>query len=174
MSPGRTAIAGALTLGLALATAALSNLRVDLGGANAGAAVRLSWRLEPIRVEECRPLSAEEQARLPAHMRRTEECTGDFVDYELDVAVDGVHTVDTLSPSGLRRDRPVYVLVNRSVSPGTHGVDVTFRALLPEGARAEGPARLTWSGEMELEPGEVGLITLGDTGDALLRVDGPG
>ena len=171
MSPIRKATAATVTLGLALATAALSAWPVRSNEPEA--VVRLSWRLEPIRVEECRTLTSEEQARLPAHMRRTEECTGNFVDYALHFVVDGVPVVDTVSPSGLRRDRPVYVLVDRSVSPGAHEVDVTFTALLPDGSQTDGPTRLTWSGAMELQAGEVGLITLDEAGGSLLRPERP-
>jgi hypothetical protein len=163
--------AGMVTLLVALATGALSAW--PMAGGDGSAVVRLSWRTDPIRVEECRPLSEEEQARLPAHMRRTEECTGDSVDYELRVSFGGEEFVDTVAPSGLRRDRPVYVLRNHPVPPGAHSVAVTFTALLPEEVPSpDRPARLTWSGRMELEAGEVGLITLDESGRTLLRSGG--
>lgn len=139
-----------------------------------GAVVRLSWRMEPVRVEECRTLTDEELADIPAHMRRSEECVGEFVDYELVLAVDGRNALaDTIAPSGLRRDRPVYVLHDESVDAGRRRVEVTFSALVPADYVSEdGPTTLRWTGEMALEPGEVGLLTLGPAERRLVRVEG--
>ena len=140
-----------------------------------GAVVRLSWRMEPLRVEECRTLTDEELADVPAHMRRTEECTGGTVDYELVLTIDDREAlVDTVAPSGLRRDRPVYVLHDQAVSAGRHHVAVAFSALVPADYVSEdGPTTLRWTGEMDLEPGEVGLVTLGSSERRLVRAGAP-
>jgi hypothetical protein len=169
VTAGRKVASALATMALAAATAGLS--RVPMSTADGDAFVRLSWRTEPIRVEECRTLTEEELAEIPAHMRRTEECTGYFVDYEVTLEVDGHEPmVDTVAPSGLRRDRPVYVLRDRPVRPGRHSVDVSFTALVPESFEPDDqPIALEWSGPMELVPGEVGLVTLDDTGRSLLR-----
>lgn len=168
MTPGVTIRAGVVSVVLAAVITALSQWPVSM--ADEGAFVRLSWRTEPIRVEECRRFTDEELAGIPSHMRRAEECTGDFVDYELTLVLDGgTPSVDTLSPSGLRRDRPVYVLHDEAVAAGVHGVEVTFRALVPEGFEVtDRPVTLTWSGEVPLVARQVGLITLDPTGTAFV------
>jgi hypothetical protein len=101
-------LAAAVTAGIGVLIALLSQWPVER--ASGDSIIRLSWRTEPLRAEECRTLTEEELAAVPAHMRRAQECVGEYVDYELSVTVDGVSRVDTLSPSGLRHDRPVYVL----------------------------------------------------------------
>ena len=132
--------------------------------------VRLSWRTEPVRVEACRTLTEEELADVPAHMRRTEECSGDFADYELTLRVgEGEPWVDTISPAGLRHDRPVYVLHDERVSAGTHRVRVSFSALVPPGFESDTPVTLTYEEDMTLAPRQIGLVTLDPTGTVLLR-----
>jgi hypothetical protein len=149
--------------------AGLSRWPLDTGSEES--VFRLSWRADPIRVEACRQLTEQEIAELPAHMRRVEECTGGFADYELLVAIDDRQVLaDTLSPSGLRGDRPVYVFHNEQVTPGAHRVDVSFTALIPEDVpNAEDPVTLTWEGKVTVAPREVGLLTLDPTGTALVR-----
>ncbi|NIR39672.1 MAG: hypothetical protein GWO22_28105, partial [Actinobacteria bacterium] len=64
----------------------LSRMPTPVAGVD-GALLRLSWRLRGVSIEECRTLSREELEALPAHMRRTEECTGRTVGYLLRVDV---------------------------------------------------------------------------------------
>ncbi len=169
MTPVERLVAAAVTIPFALALGAFSAWTVQ-GDADR-ASVRLSWRNAPIRVEECRPLTEEEQAGIPAHMRRSEECTGYTVDYELRLEIEGLPAiVDTVAPSGLRRDRPVYVLLNQAVPAGERTVRVAFTALVPDDFEPEElPARLEWSGVMDLDAGQVGLLTLDETGRTLIR-----
>lgn len=172
MTTGQKLASALVTVALLAITAGLS--QVPTRSADGDALVRLSWRTEPIRVEECRTLTEEELAEVPAHMRRTEECTGYFVDYEVRLEIDGQEpTVDTIAPSGLRRDRPVYVLRDRPIPPGRHSVTVTFSALVPESFEPDDrPVTLEWAGSMDLGPGEVGLVTLDDRGRSLVRETG--
>ncbi|MDX1646566.1 MAG: hypothetical protein R3304_05445 [Longimicrobiales bacterium] len=164
-----------VTVALTVALGALSQWPVHQEPDEA--VVRLSWRTEPVRVEECRALTEEELAGVPAHMRRTEECVGGFVDYALTLAIDGRQALtDTLAPSGLRRDRPVHVLHDETVDPGKHRVEVTFSALVPaeDPRREDGSVTLRWSGQMSLEPGEIGLVTLGPSQSRLVHRDPDG
>lgn len=134
------------------------------------AVIRLSWRTAPVRVEECRTLTEEELSRMAPHMRRPQECTGGFADYELRLEVQGdVVQVDTLQPAGLRQDRPVYVFSDRLVDPGSYEVSVTFSALVPTNMVEGAGAPLHWDGVLALEPGEIGLLTLDPTGSRLQR-----
>lgn len=163
MTPARL-IGLAVALGFGAGIAWLSALEVNNG--DGGALLRLSWRTQPIRVEQCRTLSDDELAALPAHMRRAEECTGGFVDYELTVAVDGALVLaDTVAPSGVRRDRPIYVLRDHRLTPGPADVAVSFRALVPDGYEdPERPILREWSGSLELVPGQIALLTLDRAG----------
>jgi hypothetical protein len=167
----RLAVLG-VSLLAALAIAALS--RLPFAEADpVTSVVRLSWRTQGVQIRECRQLTEEELARIPEHMRRTEECVGRVTDYELVVAVDGaLALVDTVSPSGARRDRPVYVFRDLSVSPGPHTVEVTFVPLLPPDLDGvDGAEALTWDGTVDLTAGERALITLDAAGASLLRRD---
>jgi hypothetical protein len=169
MGAARQVAAFVVAAALCLGIAALSQwpTRTEPGPA----VVRLSWRTEPVRVEACRTLTPEELEGVPAHMRRTEECAGDFADYELRLRVDGEGVrVDTISPSGLRADRPVYVLVDAPVEPGRHEVHVRFTALVPADVEAETPPALEWRGPMTLGADEIGLLTTTPDGTALRTV----
>jgi len=169
VSAGEKVLGIVATVVAALAIAAASQWSVRAGSDQA--LVRLSWRAEPIRVEECRTLTDEELAEIPAHMRRSEECTGLYVDYELRLVIDGREAyVDTIAPAGMRRDRPIYVIHDEPILAGDHEVTVRFSALLPEGYESDdGPAELEWSGPFPLAPYEVGLITLDADGASLER-----
>jgi hypothetical protein len=135
------------------------------------AVVRASWRTAGIAIEECRSLTEEELAEIPAHMRRPEECVGRVADYELFIAVDGeTQLVDTVAPAGLHNDRPIYVFRDLPVSPGQHSVEVRFAALIPEDYDpGDAPVEFRWSGEMSLQPGDVGLVTTDASGSRLER-----
>ena len=92
--------------------------------------IRLSWRALGHEVEHCQPLSAQELARQPAHMRRTEKCSGRIDPYRLIVTIDGMRVLDTvIRAAGARGDRPVFVLYDLAVAPGERELDVQFREL---------------------------------------------
>lgn len=91
------------------------------------ARLRLSWSARPERIEVCRRLSAEEQARRQEHMRQQVECEGGFATYTLRVEVDGRAIGETvIHGAGLRHDRPLYLLRDYPVPPGRHRVRVTL------------------------------------------------
>ena len=125
-SPGRWAAALVATaIGLAAlrwATAAPLPFRSP-----GEARLRLSWTARPERIEVCRALSAEELARRPEHMRQRVECEGTFATYALRVRLgDSVAGDLVVTGAGLRQDRPMHVLREFSLSPGTRRVQVTF------------------------------------------------
>jgi hypothetical protein len=83
------------------------------------AQVRLSLSARPERVEQCRQLTDEELAKLPAHMRLRIQCDGFSASYRLTIAVNGESLVlDTLRGGGLRHDRPIHVFREYDVTPG--------------------------------------------------------
>jgi ferredoxin len=127
---GPFAWAGAfmLTAALLLATASLSQIRA--GGEPPQGAVRLAWRLPGQSWLDCRPLSKEEIERLPAHMRRTQDCRTVHLHYRLRAWVDGALRVDReVAPLGARGDRPLYVDEDVAVAPGARSVKVEFEPL---------------------------------------------
>lgn len=103
------------------------------------AELRLAWRYRSERVQQCRRLSEEEQEKLPAHMRRTEDCTRGLRPYRLTVAVDGAEAgvgfVDTVRARGAESDRPLFVFRRISLAPRSHAVRVLF-APVGEGGHA--------------------------------------
>lgn len=154
MRAGR-AVAAALVAGaatLALGYGSRAPWRADDGSA----AVRLAWRARSELVEECRPLSEEERARRPVHMRRTEVCETRPVAYLLRVAVDGrVLLADTVRSSGARADRPVHVSRELRVPPGERALDVAFLPL----SDGPDPAGLRLAARVRLAPREVALVS---------------
>jgi hypothetical protein len=91
------------------------------------ARLRLSWSARPERIEVCRRLSAEEQARLAEHMRQRVVCEGSFATYTLRVDVGGAAVAeDVIRGAGLRNDRPMYLLREYRVPAGRHRIRVTL------------------------------------------------
>ncbi len=149
-----------------LATAALGALsRVPYTGRRGtDAYVRLAWRTRGERVETCRRLSPEELARIPAHMRREEECVGHILPYRLEVTLDdSLATRDSVASKGARADRPLYVFQEFPVAPGRHRLSVTFARLgaIPAGQEEHGalPERLELDAEVTLGPRQIALVT---------------
>jgi hypothetical protein len=99
------AVALAMTVGMAW----LSNARLA-PERQGDALLRLSWSARPERVETCRTQTAEELAKLPAHMRQSVICEGGSAVYRLQVLRDGIMVLDELvHGGGLRHDRPLYI-----------------------------------------------------------------
>jgi hypothetical protein len=155
----------------ALALAALSVLPYTPPAAEEGL-LRLSWRARGERVQECRRVSDEEQAGLPAHMRREEVCEGRLLPAHLLVEVDGRVVVDdTVRARGARGDRPLYVFHEIALPPGRHPVRIRFeREERQEGGAT--PALLELTQTLALAAGEVALVTY-DTDLAALVVRTP-
>lgn len=133
------------------------------------ASVRLAWSVRPERIEECRARTAEELARLPAHMRQPMECIGAAAEYGLTVLKDGIRVIDDrVHGAGLRRDRRLFVLRQIDVVPGRVSLDVRFDrigettaigAAAARRARDVAPPHLTFIEQLDIAAGEVVLIT---------------
>lgn len=109
------------------------------------AVLRLAWSARPERIENCREQSAEELARLPAHMRQPVACEGTTAQYRLQVRVGGALVTDRIvHGGGLRRDRRLYVFEELPLPAGEADVEVRFDRLdsTPPGPGADegGPA----------------------------------
>jgi hypothetical protein len=120
------------------------------------ALVRLAWRADAERVEECREPSAAEQARTPAHMRQPRICERRLLPFRLVLRIDGRTLADELlHPSGAREDRPTVVFRDFPVSPGAHRLEIRFEA---EPAQAAGRPALRLDETVALGPREILLV----------------
>jgi hypothetical protein len=116
-------IAAALlvTIGITWASA------VRMPSSPAVAVLRLAWTARPERIEDCRPQSEEELAKLPAHMRQAVVCEGTTAAYRLEVRRDGALIAHQIvRGGGLRHDRPLYVFRDISLPPGDAAISVRF------------------------------------------------
>jgi hypothetical protein len=115
-------LALALTTGLAALSRGTWRAHPEDDGA-----VRLTWSARPERIETCRRLTAAELAERPAHMRQEVACEGVTATYRLRVWRDeALLDEEVLRGSGLRHDRPLYVLRDYEVPPGTHRIRVAM------------------------------------------------
>lgn len=126
MSAGRGmhAVAAGLTLVLAIGVAALSRAPWRAHPDEA-ALLRLSLTARPERIETCRTRTAEELAELPAHMRQELVCEGRTARYRLEIEVAGERLAEELlAGGGVRSDRPIHLLREHAMQPGTHRLAV--------------------------------------------------
>ncbi len=172
------AAALAIVAGVALAS------RAEMGEPARGAELRLALRAARARLEICRQRTAEELARLPAHLRAPEDCDEVAIDYRLVVEIDGERRLDqVVSHRGVRRTRPLAVEEAVAIPPGRHGLEVTFLPVRPpelgetsanqpgeghsgdswlEAFRALPAPRLV--GQVDFRSGRAVLVTLADDG----------
>jgi hypothetical protein len=128
--------------------------------------VRLAWRLPGQSWTDCRPLSAEEIARMPAHMRQTQDCRTVYLHYRLRAWTDGVLHIDrAVAPLGARGDRPLYVEQDLPLSPGSHHVRVEF---LPVDDPKGAGIALEFEGTLEVTGGHARLVTFDADRNALV------
>ena len=154
MTPARSAAAVVLCAALASALAFASQAPVRIEPSR-DAMIRLSWRARGHPTEECRTPSAEEQAKLPVHMRQSRICERRLAPFHLEVALDGAPAIDArVEPEGARHDRPAYVLRELPVEPGTHRLAVRFA---PDPGDVAPPQTLDAS--VELADREILLVT---------------
>lgn len=178
-SASRLALAALVAIAATWATAGLSRIPWSPAGTPAGTVLRLSWRVDGVRLEACRTRTEEELAALPAHMRSPQECTRTRAPFALDVVLRGEAVVrDTVFPGGVRQDRPIYVFRDIAADAGPAALSVRFDAVLPEdpqdstdGARSFEGVRTSygWEGDIELTDGEILLVTLDDEGTLVLK-----
>lgn len=173
----RTAIAAFVAVLATLGLVGLSGLAYSPPGTGS-AFLRLSWRARGEPVLACRRPGEEELARLPAHMRQAEVCEGRTSPFHLRLLVDGVAAVDdTVTASGARGDRPVYVYRELHLEPGRHQIDIAFVALGDSAAQATTgahpfPRRLELSAGIEALAGRVVLVTYDEDRRALVARTG--
>jgi hypothetical protein len=176
----------ALILAAAVTVAVGAASRVPYRAAgDSDSVLRLTWRVRGERVDECRHLTKEEQAALPAHMRREEICEGRIAPYRLSVDVDGRSFENSVfRPAGARQDRPIYVYREIRLAPGPHHLVIAFTREGPPLRHAEGiherpettaeeererggPSQLLLNTRLSLGPGEVVLVMYEGKGENL-------
>lgn len=112
--------------------------------ASEDAVLRLAWTARPERVEDCRPQSEEQLAKLPAHMRQSLVCEGTTASYRLEVRREGAVVAEqTVRGGGLHHDRPLYVFRDIPVPAGETAISVRFVRIdtnVPTPSRDGGPA----------------------------------
>lgn len=153
------------TAAIAFLLAAISRAPYTPPGADE-AILRFSWRLSVPAQENCRTRTQAELDALPAHMRSPEVCTRDDADYTLITQLDEARpdTVE-LARGGLKGDRPLFVLEERTLPPGVARVRVDLR----RESSASGTSTLaSLDTVVSLEPGWVQLVTLDAEGRRLV------
>jgi len=141
----RVALGLALSFGAGLLMAALSQAPLADRAAN-DALIRLTVGGRPERIEQCRRLSDEELASVPAHMRQRVKCEGTTASYRLALQVDGLETLrDSLVGGGIRHDRPIHLFREVTVAPGAHRIELRIarvETIRPDSAREPGDSTI--------------------------------
>ena len=150
---------------LTIPIGALSRAPYTPAGA-ADSRLRLSWRMNVSGMERCRMRTQAELDALPVHMRSPQVCEQDDASYILVTGIDG-SAPDTvhLLRGGVKGDRPLFVLEDRTLPAGTHRVRV---ALERTGGSVPPAVLASLDAEIELAPGSVVLVTLDPDGRTLV------
>jgi hypothetical protein len=155
-SPARIAAFAALLSLVAWALGALAAWPWAATPSDA-AVLRVSLRHVTGFTAAARARSAEELARLPAHMRPRDPdrpTTGRRADAALTIVVDGRTRLDVVyRPTGLRHDGPIYGYHEVPLTPGRHRIEVT----LAEAGTREPDRAWRLSREIEVAPGRAPL-----------------
>ncbi len=111
--------------------------------------LRLSLRVPATTTEVCRTFSDQEKAQMPAHMRKSQDCTRQAIPFLLKVRVDSKEFLqETLSPLGSRGDKPVMLDRTLPIVAGEHKIEVF---LTPEqSSSAEPTLHLDFASEFEI------------------------
>lgn len=176
--PVRFTVAAVVALLVTVAIGALTRVPYSVGDREL-AAVRLTWRMAGQAIEDCRTLSEEELAEVPAHMRQPEVCESYVPPYRLRVQVDDEMIEDILVlAGGAHEDRPIYVYSELRVVPGPHELSVVFEQEVQAAPEAGDAAaadsavtgeRLELHETIDLAPGQVALITVDRETRTLVR-----
>ncbi len=123
------------------------------------ALLRLSWRMQGKRIENCRDRTPAELDALPVHMRTPRICESKPVAYRLILSIDDGPT-DTIliRPAGARQDRPMYVLLDSTLAVGRREVEIKV-------TRADDDDEvLEFESHIDFRAGFIELITLDESG----------
>jgi hypothetical protein len=154
-------------------------------GDPSGSEIVFSWRYHGEVRQECRPYTAAELERLPAHMRGQGVCERGIPARHLRVSIDDSVFLDrVVNAKGRSEDRPIAILERVRTRPGVHRVRVEFTAVdegiepsavagvieTPDGSGRPAPL----DRDVELAAGETVLVTLADDESGFELRWGPG
>ena len=124
---------------------------------SAAAILRFSWRMSVPARESCRTLTQQELDALPVHMRTPKICTRIATSYALVIRIDE-QPPDTihLVRGGVKGDRPLFVLEQRTLPEGTHRIRTGLERTVVTGTELLAALDTT----VELKRGAVRLITM--------------
>ena len=92
------------------------------------AQIKLSFAHGAARTKECRRLTAQEIAKLPANERRPNTCSRERIDMKVQLLVDDASLLEAeLKPTGLSGDGPARVYHKFTVPPGKHVITARLR-----------------------------------------------
>ncbi|RIL09493.1 MAG: hypothetical protein DCC75_06405 [Proteobacteria bacterium] len=115
--------------------------------------------------QECRPLTAEEKAKLPMHMQRPEICDSVSLDYRLSVMVDRLEKSNKVfTHRGVHGDSPILIHDDIHVSGGRHDFEI---ALAPLQAAPQNSDSFTYKGSLDMEVGRIYLLRYEHTSNSL-------
>ncbi|MDH5752502.1 MAG: hypothetical protein OEZ59_08805 [Deltaproteobacteria bacterium] len=94
--------------------------------------LRLTWRVVGAKLRYCREYTDSEKNRLTKHMQRGQYCISKLLPYQLKLDIDGKSVIDEeMQPPGARGDRPLYVVRDVRLKPGSYQFDLSFKPLDP-------------------------------------------
>lgn len=140
--------------------------RVELGDPPRHSVLRLSW--SHVGEQITRKLTQDELDALPVHMRPPDGIAESTpVPYLLVVKIDGHSRIDeVVQPGGVKGDRPMYVLKNLELEPGSYEVDIQF---YPAEDFSEAKV-YRMNRRIELDVGQIRLVDLeSDRGELTLK-----
>jgi hypothetical protein len=158
----RSAAILAASVALILPIAGLARAPYTPAGAG-DAVLRFSWRMTVSVREDCRQRTQAELDALPVHMRTPEECTRDASQYQLALRIGERTELLQLMRRGAKGDRPLFVLEERRLPPGSYNVSVELQRVTE---LVETVARLDTA--LVLQRGAVKLITRAEDGRLLV------
>lgn len=151
----RRAVASLITAVLLAGIGSLSSLPYRMVATSS--VLRMAIRLPGQVIENCRTRTAEELAKMSAHMRSSQDCQRQSIDYEATVKIDGeIRLRQTVTAAGARSDRPLILEHDLELPGGPHQIEVEF--VPEEGAPAEALS-LNASFNESFEAGRIWLVT---------------
>lgn len=117
----------ALTTSIALLFLVSMGTQIPYGQTASKGILKLSFRLAGQVEKTCRKRSQTELQKLPMHMRTPEICENIPVDYLVSIKLDNQDLYsETLSPQGLRNDRPIYFEREFLLEPKSYNLAVVL------------------------------------------------